>query len=336
MICEACGQRNAPGTAFCTSCEAFLDWEPSQAPGTGTGTRTRTEPEPEPSAGADDSVVPRRPGDEEGPLPPEADAADAPAPAPAPPGRSVRCPGCRAENPPGRTLCVRCALLLDPGPGPGPVVRLAWWRRVLRQGPRAAPPAGARPRRRLWRRPGLALPLALVVVVAAVWFGLPHLPWAIGFAKEETGAQEPLPPAVFRASSSAPGHPASAAFDGFNNRYWAPGRAGREVGEFVECDFEQPVKVRRIIVFSGVSARRDEFLTQARPAGITVTFVAESGERTTKRIRLKDQPGQQTFEVRGDRVVGVRLTTDAAYGTGTGADRRPAIAEVEFFGSRHH
>ncbi|MEV6165566.1 discoidin domain-containing protein [Streptomyces sp. NPDC052052] len=252
-----------------------------------------------------------------------------PGPLPAP---TIRCPNCRTENASDRTRCIRCALVLDPGPPPE--ARPPWWRRMFRRRPRQAPVAGTRPKRRLWRRPGLALPVLLIVVACGVWFALPHVSGWFGFAKDETGTPEAVPPTRFRASSVAPGHPAGAAFDGFNNRYWSPSAAGPDtgVGQYLECDFEQPVRVLKLVVFSGTSTKKDEFLAQARPARITVTLTAADGSRTDKVIRVKDQPGQQTFDLRGSQVVRARLTTDSTYGAGSG--RRLALAEVEFYGRR--
>ncbi len=120
--------------------------------------------------------------------------------------------------------------------------------------------------------------------------------------------------------------------DGFNNRYWAPERAGEGVGEHLECDFAQPVRMMKIVVFSGTSARQDEFLTQSRPARLTVELTSEDGEKTGRTIRLRDQAGQQTFDVRGSGTVSARITVASAYGTGK--ERRTALAEVEFFGRR--
>ncbi|MEU2837251.1 discoidin domain-containing protein [Streptomyces sp. NPDC007076] len=351
MICEACGQNNAPGTQFCTSCRAFLEWEPPES-GTPTAPpaapaprpapvlppHPTPHPQPPPQPPVAATAAPRRPGDEAAtPVPgpealpdvPPAPAHPPPGPAPAPP---VRCPNCRTENDPGRTLCVRCALLLDPGPPPG--VRPPWWRRILRRRTRQAPTAGTRPKRRLWRRPGLTLPVLLIVLACGVWFALPHLSGWFGFAKDETGTPEAVPPTRFRASSRAPGHPAGAAFDGFNNRYWSPSAAGPDtgVGQYLECDFEQPVRVLKLVVFSGTSTKMDEFLTQARPARITVVLTSADGTSATKQLRVKDQPGQQTFDLRGSEVVRARLTTDTTYGAGPG--RRLAVAEIEFFGRR--
>ncbi|WP_406458082.1 hypothetical protein OG782_35190 [Streptomyces sp. NBC_00876] len=176
------------------------------------------------------------------------------------------------------------------------------------------------------------LPILLLLLLTGIWFALPHLPGLLGFAKEETGAPEALPPSAFRSSGAASGHGASAAFDGFNNRYWAVRETGDGAGEYLECDFAQPVRTLKMVVFSGTSARKDEFLTQARPARITVVLTSKDGKETRRTIPLKDQAGQQTFDTRGTDIVRVRLTVDSAFGTGKG--RRVAVAEVEFFGHR--
>ncbi|MEI7034394.1 discoidin domain-containing protein [Streptomyces pratensis] len=241
----------------------------------------------------------------------------------------MACPNCRTRNAPDRTLCVRCALVLDPGPAPA--VRPPWWRRLLRRRPRSAPAAGTRPRRG-WRRPRVGLPIVLVLLAVGVWFALPYLPGLFGLAQQETGTPEAVPPATCRGSSEADGHPAAAAVDGFNNRYWAPKEAGGGVGEHLECDFAQPVRLLKIVVFAGTSARQDEFLTQGRPARITVELTSKDGERAERTIRLRDQAGQQTFDVRGKGTVRARLTVASSYGAGE--KRRTAVAEVEFFGRR--
>lgn len=172
----------------------------------------------------------------------------------------------------------------------------------------------------------------LILLAVGVWFALPHLSGLFGFAKEETGTPESVPPAACQGSSEADGHPASAAVDGFNNRYWAPKKTGEGIGEHLECAFAQPVRMMKIVVFSGTSARQDEFLTQGRPARLTVELTSKDGKKTARTIRLRDQAGQQTFDIRGSDTVRARLTVDAAYGSGE--DRRTAVAEIEFFGRR--
>ncbi|MEU3609756.1 discoidin domain-containing protein [Streptomyces sp. NPDC035033] len=175
----------------------------------------------------------------------------------------------------------------------------------------------------------MALPLVLVLLVCGVWFGLPYAERLLGLAREETSPPEALPPSAVRASAALEDHPASAAFDGFSNRYWA----ARAAGAVLEADFGAPgVRVTKLVVFAGTSAKKDEFLTQARPARILVEAVSADGDVTTRRITLKDQPGQQTFDLRGSGVTRIRITPETAYGAARG--RHLAVAEVEFFGHR--
>ncbi|MBB5936591.1 NADase-type glycan-binding domain-containing protein [Streptomyces zagrosensis] len=192
--------------------------------------------------------------------------------------------------------------------------------------------AGSRPRHRTWPRPRLALPLTLLVVLAVLFFARSQLTDVFTFTQDQTGKPEALRPDHGRASSEATGHRAGAALDGFSNRYWAPLATGPGTGQYLEATFESPIRLQKLLIISGRSANQDEFLTQARPAELTVTLITARGERSTKAVNLKDQPGQQTFDVRGSDVVRVRLTVDAAYGAS--AKRRLAIAEVEFFGRR--
>ncbi|MFD4762466.1 hypothetical protein ACFWOJ_27495 [Streptomyces sp. NPDC058439] len=73
-------------------------------------------------------------------------------------------------------------------------------------------------------------------------------------------------------------------------------------------------------------------LNQARPARITSRLTSADGTPVTRKLRVKDQPGRQTFDLRGSEVVRPGLITDTTYGAGK--DRRLAVAEVEFFGRR--
>ncbi|MFD8285188.1 hypothetical protein ACFV47_39370 [Streptomyces solisilvae] len=298
-------------------------------------------PVPPPAARPEEpAAAPRRPGDpldDTGTGPDHRpDAPDAPPAAPprpdAPPHRPGRpCPRCRADNPAGRRLCTRCGTLLDSGPPlPGPPRPLPWWRRIFRRDAQRPLAAGSRPRRRTWPRPRLTLPILVLVLAAAAWFARSQLSEVFTFTQDRTGDPKALHPTAVRGSSQAPGHRAQAAFDGYNNRYWAPAAAGPGTDQYLEADFDRPVRLRKLLITSGRSAKADEFLTQARPSELTLTLVDSEGERTTKGVNLQDQPGQQSFDVRGSDVVRIRLTVDAAYGARS--DRRTAIAEVEFFG----
>ncbi|MFD8338754.1 hypothetical protein ACFV42_39850 [Streptomyces solisilvae] len=295
-------------------------------------------PVPPPAARPEEpAAAPRRPGDpldDTGTGPdhrPDAPPAAPPRPD-APPHRPGRpCPRCRADNPAGRRLCTRCGTLLDSGPPlPGPPRPLPWWRRIFRRDAQRPLAAGSRPRRRTWPRPRLTLPILVLVLAAAAWFARSQLSEVFTFTQDRTGDPKALHPTAVRGSSQAPGHRAQAAFDGYNNRYWAPAAAGPGTDQYLEADFDRPVRLRKLLITSGRSAKADEFLTQARPSELTLTLVDSEGERTTKGVNLQDQPGQQSFDVRGSDVVRIRLTVDAAYGARS--DRRTAIAEVEFFG----
>ncbi|MFF2773941.1 hypothetical protein ACFVU3_03460 [Streptomyces sp. NPDC058052] len=307
---------------------------PSQAPPAQPAVRPPVPPTVAPPvvapAEGPEAAGPRRPGAEtDAPVPGPTPETPRPAPdaaAPAPPAPTVRCTGCGTANETDRTLCVRCALPL--APGPAPEAPPPWWRRLPRRGRRQAPVAGTRPRRSR-RRPRIVLPLVLVLLAVGVWFGLPHAGRLLGLAREETSPPEALPPSAVRASRSVEDHPASAAFDGFSNRYWA----APATGATLEADFDPPgVRVTKLVVFAGTSAKKDEFLTQARPARLLVEVVSADGDAQTRRITLKDQPGQQTFTLRGSGVTHVRITPETAYGSARG--RHLALAEVEFFGHR--
>ncbi|MER5358454.1 hypothetical protein [Streptomyces sp. NPDC002785] len=56
----------------------------------------------------------------------------------------------------------------------------------------------------------------------------------------------------------------------------------------------------------------------------TALLTSADGSRVSEGIRIKDQPGRQTFDLRGSEIVRARLTTDTTYGAGPG--RRLAVA----------
>ncbi|WP_344266955.1 NADase-type glycan-binding domain-containing protein [Streptomyces sodiiphilus] len=241
------------------------------------------------------------------------------------------CPRCQASNPFDRTLCRRCGAVLTIRSAADRHQQLPWWRRVFRRDADRSLTVGSRPGQRR-RRPRLLLPLILVLLLLAGWLAREQI--ADGFAalRDRISDPEALRPLEVGASSEHKDHPASAAFDGFHNRYWAPKVPGPGSGEHLEALFENPVRLHTLLVIPGSSVNQDEFLSQARPAALTVTLVDAEGDRTDHRIVLRDEPGQQTFEVSGRDIIGVRLTVDEAHGTAP--DRHVAVAEVEFFGRR--
>ncbi len=290
---------------------------------------------PEPAAAA-----PRRPGDElsggTGPRHHEEPPPSPPGrPAPQPPRTTRTCPRCRTVNPGDRRLCLGCGSVLNPAQtagAPPAAGELPWWRRLFGARSERRRKAGSRPRHRVMSRPRLALPLVLLLLACLAWIFRAELAGAFDFARQSTGKPEALQVVRPTASSSAKGHAPAAAFDKLSNRYWAPERAGTFTGHYVRASFEKPVRLTKLLVTPGTSAKQDEYLKEARPSHLTLTLHKESGERSTKPIRLKDQAGDQSFDVRGSDVVQVTVAVEDAYGARPG--RRPAIAELEFFGHR--
>ncbi|MEV1065569.1 hypothetical protein [Streptomyces sp. NPDC050263] len=409
LVCPDCGHHNAPGTAFCASCNAFLDWEqsgagsanggqgtaaaphaavagpavsgpaapgpvaqgavlpdaPASAPGPSVQGAAATGPAPEPAATRTASVLPRpetsapaptqpqappptepgtsgtvrRPGERSAdpddlPASPGTDDTTAPVPGPRTPVHDLVCRECAQANPRTRTLCLRCGAVLT-----APVAqeeRLSWWARLLRRlrrRPRPRLAAGQRPPARAWRRPSLAIPLTLVLLLGGGYLARPHLGSLIDNLRNRTAKPTPVNPKFAEASSQLKDHGPNLAFDGANNTYWAPAPAGAGTGEALEARFEQPVTLEKLIIHIGVSINKDEFLKQARPSVLDVELGEADGEVVRKQLKLEDKPGPQTLDLRGKNVSSVRFVVRSSFGV-EGKQRHSGILEVEFFGRR--
>jgi hypothetical protein len=244
------------------------------------------------------------------------------------------CPNCSEPNPRTRTLCVRCGAVL--AARQADAERLSWWERLLRRIFRRTPrrlAAGERPPGRAWRRPSLAVPLTLILLLGGGYLGRPYLHSATGYLRDRTAKPTPVNPKFAGASSQLKAHPPSDAFDGSNNRYWAPAETGAGKGQYLEARFEQPVRLQKVIIHSGVSANKDDFIKQARPSVLDVELSGLNGQVEKKELKLEDVPGPQTLDLAGSKIRAVRFIIRSSYGTG-GKNRHTAIAEVEFFGRR--
>ncbi|MFB7243965.1 hypothetical protein ACFCYX_16040 [Streptomyces populi] len=311
-------ERTVPGPAV-----------PSVPAGPAEPVRPRTPTE----RGASGTV--RRPGErpaDPDDLPASPDAQDTTATAP--PAHDLICPACDRANPRTRTLCLRCGAVLDAA-----VVeeeRLSWWARLLRRFRRRPPrplTAGQRPRVRAWRRPSLAIPVTLALLLGGGYLARPHLSGLIDSLRNKTAEPTPVNPKFAKASSHLKNHGPNLAFDGANNTYWAPASAGAGTGEELEARFEQPVTLEQLIIHTGVSVNKDEFLRQARPSVLDVELSDPGGHVTKKRLDLEDKPGPQTLDLEGKDVSSVRFVVRSGYGA-EAKNRHTAILEVEFFGLR--
>ncbi|WP_426636502.1 NADase-type glycan-binding domain-containing protein [Planosporangium sp. 12N6] len=236
---------------------------------------------------------------------------------PDPGADGVRCPACGTATMPGRSFCRRCgAALAATTAAPAP----PWWRRFRL--PR---------RRRRWGPLGRLLTWLLVLALVA---GLGYAAVVVGrratdAVRDRLAKPEPVHPVSTRASSEAPGHPATSAVDGLSNRYWAPAATGPATGENVEFTFAAPIRLLDLIVHAGAAPEQEVFLSQARPARLELTVWTSGGQQAHTTLQLADRPGAQQFRWAVSDVVGVRLTIAAAYGDAPG--RRVAVGEVEFF-----
>jgi hypothetical protein len=244
------------------------------------------------------------------------------------------CPDCSQSNPRTRTLCVRCGAVLVARKADEE--RLSWWERLLRRIFRRTPrklAAGERPPGRAWRRPSLAIPLTLVLLLGGGYLARSYLSSAVDSLRDRTAKTTPVNPKFAEASSELKAHPADDAFDGSNNGYWAPAAAGEGKGQYLEARFEQSVRLEKVIIHGGISANKDDFLKQARPSVLGVELSGINGEVEKRELKLEDKPGPQTLDLKGKDVKAVRFVVMSSYGAGE-KNRHTAIAEVEFFGRR--
>ena len=283
-------------------------------------------------AGGGTQPAPRQPGsaDRGG----QSDDAEPVDPADLPPRPSeprLACPACGVDNVPGRRFCRSCGeQLATPA---GPAQRRGWWQRLWdrlrRRAPRRRSPRDDRRAVRATRRILLiVLALCLVAVLAVV--GPPLARWAVEAVRDRTQDPVPLVPAAVTASSEAPGGSAARLTDGANNRYWAPN--GTAAGAWVEGRFTEPVRLLTVVITPGVSPRRQAFLAAGRPRGLTVITVDAAGKQQETEIELRDEPGEQHFDVAASNVVRIRLVVRSTYGPGLIPS--VAIGEAEFFGRR--
>jgi hypothetical protein len=243
------------------------------------------------------------------------------------------CGQCGAGNDPVRRFCRRCGASLAAAEVVAP---LSWWQRFLARlrrifGGRRYEAGYRRPVRQPIRIKGrLILLLVLGTLIAVAAFpGRGWLRTGTDLVRDGIADRVPVAPVAVRASSSAPNASAGLAIDGVGNQFWAPAKPGVADGQWIEVDLPEQVRILNLVLYGGVSAERKQFLTQARPREILVTFTSDTGKTSTKVIKLRDQPGKQQFSVRATRTVKVRFTLRSAYGVSPA--RRVALAELELY-----
>jgi serine/threonine protein kinase len=123
----------------------------------------------------------------------------------------------------------------------------------------------------------------------------------------------------FRGISYAPGN----ALDGSMMTAWIEGAAGHGIGEWIRCDFEREVTLRRILIAPGYFKSPEIWAKNCRVAAATVHF----SDGSSRQFRLADRMEEQKLEVGRVRTRWVRIVIDEVY---PGTDPDTAISQLTF------
>jgi hypothetical protein len=152
--------------------------------------------------------------------------------------------------------------------------------------------------------------------------------WSQTEIKDRVSKHQAITPARWRASSVQGANGPERLSDRSLDKFWAP-KIGAHPGSWVEADLPKAVRLLDIVVTGGQSGDAVQFQKQGRPHVIKALLSSQNGATVTTTLNLDDKQGAQSFKVKGDRIVKVRLTFVDASGIRPG--RYLAVAEVEFF-----
>ncbi|WP_405059075.1 discoidin domain-containing protein [Kribbella sp. NBC_01505] len=331
IVCTRCGEHNEEaGTAFCTRCGVFLEWEGETAVATPTVDQPDSPVVALPKA--------ERPADIQGDArqPQEAKTRRSPRirpPVEAPTGSQI-CGGCGMPNQPDRHFCAGCGYSLAEATV---VTRPAWWRRMLGRerrydvGARLSSPGRVTRRLRTVFR---------AVLAGGVIAGIGALagPYRSVVVNSYHSVQNSLSgPQVVRpqqtsANSTRKGHPASFAFDGATTTYWAPDKAKGPAVPWVRGVFAKPVKLVAVGITPGVSVQTPVFVAATRPAEIEVIVATDGGGSVVRKFTLVDAAGFQRLELKVPAAKSVQVAVVSSLGKSPTVVT--AITELEFFAER--
>lgn len=307
IVCQTCGEHNAPNAEFCGNCGDFLKW---------TGAQVQA-----------------------GPVRPDAPQQSQPHHRPvqtlkrqAQPGDLI-CGQCGSGNVPTRKFCGVCGYsLVDAVTQQQP-----WWKRWLpTKGPKVRE-SGSRPRRvrraaRVKQGVGKAFRwgLALIILLFGGMYGLSQ-PFrstvntqVIEGKNKVVGMFEewvPVRQSSIAAGRELPDHPAKLAMDNDHGTFWAAQTDSKTAA--LTITFDHATDLRRMIVHSGDGKK---FLGSQRPRRLTLVF--DTGK--THDITLTDNPDPQQHAIKnGDGVKQVQVLIADVYPSTESTDT--VISEIELF-----
>ena len=310
IVCQTCGEHNAPNAEFCGNCGDFLKW---------TGARVQAGPV-RPDA-APQQQPHHRPQQTVKRLPQPGD---------------MICGQCGSGNVPTRKFCGVCGhSLID-----AVIQKRPWWKRWLpAKGMKGAKlrEGGSRPRRthRVVKvRQGIgrafrwALALAVLLFGGLYAFSQPfrgYVNTQVISGKDAVAGifvdYVPVRQSSISATRERPDHPAKLAMDNDPGTFWAAQTDPQTAALIIQ--FDHATDLRRMIIHSGDAKK---FLGSARPQRLTLVF--DTGK--THDIRLIDKPEQQEHAISGgDGVRQVQVLIAGTYPSTESTDT--VISEIELF-----
>ncbi|MGH3465980.1 MAG: hypothetical protein ACRDP9_31300 [Kribbellaceae bacterium] len=335
-VCEACGEQNPAGSAFCLYCGTYLGWD------------QKATADPKQSApaqpGAQPVQEPVQPTAQPGPQP-VAQTAAAPAAGPAPagyptppqptvtiPAGHTACPACGHPNEASRRFCGKCGQPLRPGSSTtarptAPRQQQSWWqrfrdptdRRARREYRRSLPPLYR------WRRVLIALLVLAVAAGVLYMIGKNPVGWAKAAWYDVRGTLVAVDGVTFTElpnGSAARNYEATALGTPELDNAWATawttaalapvaGCPGQQAARgMVAVAFTEPVRVRRLEIRAGMPAEGSLRPLTFGPRRLIVIY----GPGQCSVLDLRDDPGVQALDIdTGTAVSSLRVAVAAAY-----------------------
>jgi hypothetical protein len=133
------------------------------------------------------------------------------------------------------------------------------------------------------------------------------------------------PTAVHPSSTQLPGHPATAAFDGFSNTYWLAPWTPNGTQPSVTIDMGKPTALAKVVITSGASGA---FVAHDRPSIVVFAYSNEKSDTVT----LKDSKDPQEITLRNGLAAKlVHIQILQVYQAPNATD--VATTEFQFFGA---
>ncbi|MET1088456.1 MAG: hypothetical protein ABWY04_15270 [Arthrobacter sp.] len=132
------------------------------------------------------------------------------------------------------------------------------------------------------------------------------------------------------ASSEAPGRAAALTIDGNGMKSWSAAVPGNTADEYLEAEFEKPIRLLYMFISGGPSNNAEVFRTERRPTKMEiVTYGRENEQISLTGIELQDVSTAQRFYVSADEVSKIKIRILESTGP---AEASVSVAEVQFWG----